>query len=147
MPDLLISSYVIAPVLGWFVAQILKHIFNARLRKDKKAYYSPLIISGGMPSAHSAAVVALLVVVGVKDGMGSAVFGLALLFAAIVMYDAMMVRRSSGDQGEILNALLKEQKSDVRLRKIARGHTPLEVAAGALVGAAVGFVALLITNV
>ena len=145
MPDILISSYVIAPVLGWIVAQILKHLFNTRLRRDRKAYYSPLIISGGMPSAHSAAVVALLVVIGVKDGVGSAVFGLALLFAAIVMYDAMMVRRSCGDQGDILNALLKEQKSKVLLPRIARGHTPLEVVAGAIVGVAVGMATLMIT--
>ncbi|HRQ87100.1 MAG TPA: divergent PAP2 family protein [Candidatus Saccharibacteria bacterium] len=145
MPDIPVSSYVIAPVLGWVVAQILKHLFNARLRKDKKAYYSPLIISGGMPSAHSAAVVALLVVVGTKDGIESAVFGIALLFAAIVMYDAMMVRRSSGDQGVILAALIKEQKSSVRLPRIAKGHTPLEVIVGAVIGLGVGFAALFIT--
>lgn len=145
MLELPISAYIIAPILGWFVAQILKHLLNARLRKDKKAYYSPLIISGGMPSAHSAAVVALLVIVGAKDGIESAVFGLALLFTAVVMYDAMMVRRSSGDQGESLVALMKEQESKVRLPRVAKGHTPLEVLGGAVIGLAVGAVTLFVT--
>lgn len=91
-----------------------------------------------MPSAHSATAVAVLTVIGLSDGVGSGLFGLALVFASVVVYDAMMVRRSSGEQGESLTALIKEQKSKVRLPRVARGHTPLEVAVGALLGLAVG---------
>lgn len=98
-----------------------------------------------MPSAHSATVMAVLIVIGFKDGFGSAVFGLALLFASVVMYDAMMVRRSSGEQGLALTALIKEQKSKVRLPRVAKGHTPFEVLGGAVVGVLIGIVVAYIT--
>jgi len=98
-----------------------------------------------MPSAHSATVVALLVVIAAKDGLDSGLFGLAALMSAIVMYDAVMVRRSSGEQGASLTALIKEQKSKVRLPRVAKGHTPKEVVIGALVGWAIGLIVVLAT--
>ncbi len=92
-----------------------------------------------MPSSHSAAVVALMSVVGMREGVDSAIFGVITLFAAIVMYDALMVRRSSGEQGEALSLLIKEQKSKILLPRAAKGHQPLEVAVGALLGMVIGF--------
>ncbi len=56
----------------------------------------------------------------------------------------MMVRRSSGEQGESLTALIKEQKSKVRLPRVARGHTPPEVFVGALLGVLIGTVVALL---
>jgi len=92
-----------------------------------------------MPSAHSASVVALVVVVGFKDGIDSAVFGIALLFAAVVMYDAVMVRRSSGEQGAALRGLFHELKLDpIAPFRTAKGHLPREVLGGAVVGVLVG---------
>ena len=70
-----------------------------------------ILLSGGMPSAHSAIVVSLAVFLGLQDGWDSSVFGLATWLAIIVMYDAMMVRYSSGMQGETLNKLISEQGS------------------------------------
>ena len=91
-----------------------------------------------MPSAHSATVIAVLVVIGLQDGVGSGLFGLALTFALVVLYDAMMVRRSSGEQGIAITGLIKESKSVVSLPRVAMGHTPLEVAVGSLIGFLVG---------
>ncbi|QWQ32421.1 divergent PAP2 family protein [Candidatus Minimicrobia naudis] len=62
-----------------------------------------------MPSAHSAIVASLAVFLGLQDGWDSSVFGLTTWLAIIVMYDAMMVRYSSGMQGETLNKLIAEQ--------------------------------------
>jgi acid phosphatase family membrane protein YuiD len=73
-------------------------------------------------------------------------FGLALVFACVVLYDAMMVRRSSGEQGIALTALMKEQKSKVPLPRVALGHTPLEVTVGTLIGFLVGVVVYLIVG-
>jgi len=99
-----------------------------------------------MPSAHSASVVALLVVIGLIDGVGSAVFGLAALFAAVVMYDAVMVRRSSGEQGAALVELIRELKRPSKTPiHVAKGHTPLEVLGGIAVGAIVGLAVYLVT--
>lgn len=133
----ILSPYIIAGALGWIVAQLSKYVV-ASVRHRKLASYRQLYISGHMPSAHSATVIAVLVTIGYFDGIYSGLFGLALVFTCVVIYDAMMVRRSSGEQGIALTALMKEQKSKVLFPRVAMGHTPLEVAVGCLLGVAVG---------
>ncbi len=140
-----ISPYLIAIAAGWIVAQGCKYVF-AVARTGNLRQLRQLYISGNMPSSHSATVMALLTVIGCKNGVGSGLFGLAALFAAIVMYDAMMVRRSSGEQGAAIQALIKEQKSKIPLPRAAKGHTPAEVAVGAVVGIAIGLVVFFTTN-
>lgn len=139
-----ISSYILAIITAWFVAQGMKYIIAAIKGKTLRSFRH-LYLSGNMPSSHSATVVALLVVVGCRDGFSSGLFGLAALFAAIVMYDAMMVRRSSGEQGEAIQALIHESNSRVPLPRAARGHTPLEVVVGAILGGVVGYIVFLAT--
>lgn len=133
-----LSPYILAAVFSWLVAQGLKYVF-ATVKGKHLGSLRQLYLSGGMPSAHSASVVALLVVIGFKDGVDSAVFGLALLFAAVIMYDAIMVRRSSGEQGVALRWLFHELKltPDAPFRT-AKGHLPREVLGGAIVGAVIG---------
>ena len=137
--------YVLAPAAGYISAQVAKYIISG-VKQRALPSYRELYRSGRMPSSHSAMVVALVTVVGLRDGIQSGLFGLALAFATVVVYDAMMVRRSSGEQGESLTALIKEQKSKVRLPRVARGHTPLEVAVGALLGAVMGVLAVLVAG-
>ncbi len=139
------SPYIIAVLAGWIIAQGAKYIIIAAKRRSFD-HFRQLYLSGNMPSAHTATVVALVTIVGFRDGVGSGLFGLAALFAAIVMYDAVMVRRSSGEQGIAIQQLIKEQKSAVLLPRAAKGHTPMEVAAGALLGAAIGLVVFLATK-
>ncbi|TAL14362.1 divergent PAP2 family protein [Patescibacteria group bacterium] len=135
-----ISPYLIAALVAWVVAQGLKYIIASIKAKNLSSNKRQLYLSGGMPSAHSATVIALLVVVGLRDGIGSGLFGLAALFAAIVMYDAVMVRRSSGEQGTAIIALIREQKSRVPLPRAAKGHTPIEVVVGVVIGFIVGII-------
>lgn len=136
----LISPYILAAAVSWVVAQGMKYIF-ASMKGKKLGSMRQLYLSGGMPSAHSASVIALLVVIGFKDGIDSAIFGLALLFAAVVMYDAIMVRRSSGEQGIALRWLFHDLKlTPAAPFRTAKGHTPREVLGGMVVGLAVGFV-------
>jgi acid phosphatase family membrane protein YuiD len=135
-----LSPYILAAVFSWLVSQGLKYVF-ATLKGKKLGSMRQLYLSGGMPSAHSASVVALLVVVGFKDGVDSAVFGLALLFAAVVMYDAIMVRRSSGEQGVALRWLFHELKlTPAKPFRTAKGHTPREVLGGIIIGLTIGLV-------
>lgn len=135
-----LSPYILAALFSWLVAQGLKYLIAA-VKGRKLASMRQFYLSGGMPSAHSASVIALLVVIGFKDGVDSAIFGLALLFASVVMYDAIMVRRSSGEQGAALRWLFHhfELTPDKPFRT-AKGHTPVEVLGGMVVGAIVGFV-------
>lgn len=133
----LLSPYIVAGALGWIMAQLGKYLL-ASVKHGKLASYRQLYISGHMPSAHSATVIAVLVTIGYFQGVQSAIFGLALVFTCVVIYDAMMVRRSSGEQGIALTALIKEQKSKVPYPRVALGHTPLEVAVGCFLGVIVG---------
>lgn len=143
--DAITSPYLIAIVLAWIVAQGLKYVI-AVIRTRNKASLRQFYLSGNMPSAHSAGVVALATVVGLRDGFGSALFGIAFLFAAVVMYDAVMVRRSSGEQGIAIQALIKFSKADVVIPRAAKGHTPAEVVVGIVLGIAIGLVVFLATK-
>lgn len=140
-----VSPYIIAGMAGWIVSQLSKYVV-ASFKVRKLASLRQLYLSGHMPSAHSATVVAVLAVIGLKDGIGSGLFGLALVFASVVLYDAMMVRRSSGEQGVAITGLIKETGSPVPLPRVAIGHTPLEVAVGSLVGLFVGIATFYVTT-
>lgn len=141
----ILSPYIIAVLAGWIIAQGVKYLIVAYKRRSFD-HVRQLYLSGNMPSAHSATVVALVVVIGLRDGIGSGLFGLAALFASIVMYDAMMVRRSSGEQGIAIQQLIKESSSKVALPRAAKGHKPLEVVVGALLGTIIGLVVFLATK-
>jgi len=91
-----------------------------------------------MPSSHTSLVVGLATSVALTEGLGSVLFVLCLAFALIVMYDAAGVRRHAGKQAEVLNALVEDYfqghpVSEQELKEVL-GHTPLQVAMGALLG-------------
>jgi acid phosphatase family membrane protein YuiD len=96
--------------------------------------------TGGMPSAHAAAVSALSVSVGLQQGFTSVLFGVTLYFSLVIMYDAAGLRRSAGQHAAILNRLIDEhfanpEENTHRLMELI-GHTPFEVAVGSLIGVA-----------
>lgn len=141
----MLSPYLIAIVVAWIVAQGGK-LLIASIRQRGKMDLRQLYLSGDMPSAHTAAVVALVTVIGLAQGTKSSAFAIAALFAAIVMYDAVMVRRSTGEQGVAIESLIRERKSDVKVPRAAKGHEPLEVVAGACVGLLVGVLIYFVTQ-
>jgi acid phosphatase family membrane protein YuiD len=130
------SIYWVAPLSAWVVAQAAK-VAYAYARGDKSESRPTFLSSGNMPSSHSAITVALVVVIGVIDGIHSAAFGIASVLTAIVIYDALNVRRAVGEQGLALRSLIKESNFFNAL-----GHKPTEVAAGAFIGILVAFVLL-----
>ena len=132
---------VISSLLAQFTKVILNLIILGKFIPER------LWGAGGMPSAHSATVCALLVATGRYCGTVSTEFALALVLAIIVMYDAMGVRRETGEQAKILNRMLSEwmdRESDAmpflgdkKLKEMV-GHTPIQVLTGAIFGIAVG---------
>lgn len=135
--------YLVAAGLAWVAAQCLKHLARLAGRNQRIFKGNPrnlLLLSGGMPSAHSATVIALTLMIGLVDGFNSGLFALSFLFASVIMYDAMMVRYSSGRQGDLLNRLLLENKSKLLPVRVAHGHTVAEVIAGAVLGMIVSLV-------
>ncbi len=140
-----VSSYLLAIALGWLGAHLIKHVI-AWSKGQRLNLMQQMFISGGMPSSHAATSVAVWTVILLRDGTESGLFGLATLVTLIICYDAVKVRRSSGEQGVALRALLRETKSKIPLPRSARGHTPLEVLAGALLGSLIGLVVFLATK-
>ncbi len=128
-------------LLAWFLAQLIKVVLDAILMK--KFDVSRFVSSGGMPSSHSALVVACTTAIGKLYGLDGPLFALAAIFSAVVMYDACNVRRSAGDMAKLVNKLLEhverltaEDFAD-NVREIM-GHTPFQVLMGALLGLGVG---------
>ena len=106
-----------------------------------------------MPSAHTATVVSLALMVGIAEGFGSVMFAVAAMFASVVMHDALGVRRETGKQAasiiemaELLNAYFGEKDEEIKTDKLKTlvGHTPSQVVCGALVGVLVVLLYLLI---
>lgn len=133
------NSAITIPVLAWFTAQFIKVI--SRLLVERKFDFTLFVSSGGMPSSHSSFTVSLAVVIGKIYGWNSGLFGLAVAFALIVMYDAAGVRRAAGRQAKVLNKLvhthMDRMEFEGKLKELL-GHTPLEVLMGALLGILMG---------
>lgn len=140
-----ISPYIIVIIASWLVAQGAKYIIIA-LKSRNFDHFRQLYLSGNMPSAHSATIVSVATFIGFKEGFESAIFGLAITMAGIVMYDAIMVRRSVGEQGLAIQELIKHAKNGVLLPRAAKGHTPLEVLVGAVLGVIIGYVVFIATK-
>ncbi len=132
-------------LLAWFVAQVLKTLINFILLG--KFQLERMWGDGGMPSAHSATVCAMVIATARSEGLSSAIFAVAAVVAIITMHDAMGVRRETGEQAKVLNKMI-EQWIDVTEKnapflqnmhlKEMVGHTPLQVLAGFVVGCVVG---------
>ena len=132
-------------LLAWFVAQVLKTLINFILLG--KFQLERMWGDGGIPSAHSATVCAMVIATARSEGFGSAIFAVAAVVAIITMHDAMGVRRETGEQAKVLNKMI-EQWIDVTEKnapflqnmhlKEMVGHTPLQVLAGFVVGCVVG---------
>jgi acid phosphatase family membrane protein YuiD len=125
------------PVLIWFAVQLWKVISSLIFRR--KLDLSLLWATGGMPSSHSALVVALAITVGIETGFDSPLFAVSAVLAMIVMYDAAGVRQAAGKQAAKINLIVEEllnghPLNEEHLRELL-GHTPLQVAVGGFVGA------------
>lgn len=136
--DLIHNRIFVASISGWFVAQVLKTLIHMWF--NRKFVAERLVGSGGMPSSHSATVCALATAAGIEYGGGSFQFAMAAIFAIVVMYDAIGVRRETGIQARVLNEMMelfdkmgKEMSVEEKLKEFV-GHTPLQVFAGAVLG-------------
>ncbi len=145
----LYSNYVLnVAVISWLSAQVIKTILN--LFKTKKFNAERLFGAGGMPSAHSASVCGMTIAISRSVGFESPLFAISFLLSAIVMYDAMGVRRAAGEQAKVINLIVrksKETKGDMiyipknkeQLKEFL-GHTPLEVMGGVMLGILVAMI-------
>jgi acid phosphatase family membrane protein YuiD len=136
MRQLLENDPLIVACLAWFLAQVSKLVIV--LLRERKIQLAYLTSAGGMPSSHSAVVVALAMRVGMDEGVRSPIFAVAFVFAGVVLYDAAGIRRAVSVQARILNRMLEEvlelkRFNEKRLLELL-GHTPFEVFIGSLLG-------------
>lgn len=129
-----------AAATAWFIAQAIKMILS--FIENKQIDWSLATASGGMPSSHTAFVIAATTMIGKTEGMESSMFALAVVLSIVVMYDAMNVRRAVGHMGQTLNQIInninKSGKVNVENVKEILGHSPLQVLAGLVLGLIVG---------
>lgn len=134
------NKVLLACMVAWLIAQVLKIILT--FYSSKKIDLTRFVGSGGMPSSHTAFVMALSTSIGRLNGWDSSIFAVAICFAFVVMYDAAGVRRAAGNQAKILNIIIEDlaHNKPIENEKLKEliGHTPKEVFAGAILGIVIG---------
>lgn len=128
-------SYVVAPFVGWIVADLLKSLISSI--KTGRWRFEPLSY-GGFPSSHATVAVTTTTLIGLREGYNSPTYGLALTVTVLFIVDALQLRRWVGQHARALNALRVSQAELQPLRESV-GHTPVEIAAGVALGLACGF--------
>lgn len=141
---------ILTPFFSAAIAQIIKIMLS---RRNKMKLIDLIKFSyAGMPSGHSAFVSSLATIIGLTQGITSPIFALTLAFTVIVINDALKLRQYLGQQGAIVNVLIKDLKEDQFLDekypilKERIGHTKIEVIAGCLLGIAIGIIIFIILN-
>ena len=125
-------------VLACLAAQLCKMVIEALTHR--RLDWHRLLGDGGMPSGHSATVTGLAAAALLRFGAESFAFAVSAVLAIIVMHDAMGVRWQAGQHARTLNLLLRRTGESIppeALLEELLGHTPLQVAVGALLGAGV----------
>lgn len=128
-------SYALTPLLAWLAAGSLKFVINS-LRSGQLAF--GLVGYGGLPSNHSSIVSSTAALIALKEGIGHPAFGVAVTLAFIVMLDASSLRKQVGSHAAAINRLSESVATRRALRE-RMGHSPVEIAAGVLVGIVVAF--------
>lgn len=131
-----ISSYnvILIPLIVGVFTQILKFVLFSMKHGLKWEYF---FTHGHMPSAHTAFVVSAITSIGYYEGTTSGVFALSVIFAVLIIDDALRLRVFLGDQGRYLNMLIDrlpvDKKKFPRLKERI-GHRLPEVIIGGLIG-------------
>ena len=127
------NKRLMCALLSWLGAQVIKTVIH--LLVERKLEWDRLVGMGGMPSSHTAFVFSLCLMMGIQQGFQSPAFAISFALAAVVIYDAMGVRRETGKQGALLNRIVREvliegkRITEDELKELV-GHTPLEVLGG-----------------
>ncbi len=127
---------LIAALIAWAIAQTIK--LPVEYLQTHKWNWALLWQPGGMPSSHSALVVAAAHSIGLSVGFDSALFALAFVICMVVVYDATGIRRQAGIHAELINAMINDLASGnpLKQKQLAEvlGHTPAEAVGGIALG-------------
>lgn len=155
------NKVLIAAGFSGAIGQLLKP-FTSVVFYKKKLDFRTALQAGGFPSTHSSSVVAAATAIAFERGFDDSIFGLTVVYAVLIMYDAQGVRREVGKHARVLNKLTanaRRGEEEISLKgkegetlesdeireevylplKESIGHTEVEVVAGALFGFLVSF--------
>ncbi len=121
-------------VLALTVAQGLK-LSLIRLSHRQRLSLEDIVVTGGMPSAHSATVTALCLSILWTEGWRNSIFVVAVVLAVVVIRDSLGVRRTAGEEGKTINSIIRLAHVRTPPVHYSLGHTPTEVAVGMVIGA------------
>ena len=124
------NKILLAVLLAGFGTQLIKLIIY--LFRHKSLSWHDLVVTGGMPSSHSAFVVALATAVYLEEGTTTA-FAISLVLALLVLRDSFGVRRTVGNEGKAIEKLFRMHKLKSGFH-YSLGHTPLQVIVGSVLG-------------
>ncbi len=140
---------LILPGIAFLVSQTSKIV----LRKEKNKFtFNELFAYSGMPSTHASIVASLATIIGLEEGIDSALFAISVVLAAVVIRDAIGLRNYLGQHSEVLNLLIKDLDDDYLIDKSYPrllekvGHTPMQVVIGSAIGIAVSLAGFLIVR-
>ncbi len=142
MLEIFLNRPLWAALIASSLAQIIK--LGLEFLTEKRFDISRILDTGGMPSAHTAAVSALAVNLGLQEGWKSPYFAISAIFGYLVMYDAAGIRRAAGMHAQIINDLVKELSHllhdgfQPQILKTLLGHTYPQVFVGMLLGISIG---------
>ncbi|MBI5002065.1 divergent PAP2 family protein [Candidatus Woesearchaeota archaeon] len=144
--DLFASPVFWAIIVAVIAAQGVKIVLLV-FKQRQKFIWEDLFVTGSMPSAHAAIVVSLVVILLLTEGF-SPLFFVSFVFAAIVIRDAVGVRRTVGEESKVLTNVITVLKTKFHIaisRKMHQslGHQPIEVFVGTLIGIASAIVVYL----
>ncbi len=132
---LIFNKVLVSSILAWFIAQTMKVFILAH--KEKKFRWGLYSLPGNFPSSHSAVVSALATGVAITEGIDSAIFAVAVIFAFFIIYDAKVIRGAAGKQAQSLNKIIEKigQGGDnFDKSKEILGHSILEISVGVIIG-------------
>jgi len=138
--DIFTNHIILVPVIAWAISQIAKVFTHAIVNRE--FVIKKILADGGMPSAHAATVTSAATMCGLTVGFDSVVFGIATIFVAVILRDAVGVRRETAKNARKLKEaadrinekLTEEEKIDTSKIKLTGGHTTPEVVAGVILG-------------
>ena len=141
--NLLTNAPFLSAFFACLIAQFIKPIISVIVgdKFDIKRAFS----TGGMPSSHTATVIALTTTIAIRYGIGSTLFAISAVFGTIVIHDEKGIRKKAGKQAEIWNEwsrifieIHEEGQFTQANLKTMLGHSFSQVFFGAILGLIVG---------
>ncbi len=143
MGNIFKNPALVSAFVAWLIAQFVKP-FISKAMGDGFNYHM-FFSTGGMPSSHTSTVMALTTSIAITRGLDSYAFAISLIFALIVIHDAMNLRMEAGKQADVINEwskILTELFEDKPFKqehlKTMLGHSFSQVFAGFILGILTG---------